>query len=88
MSLSVYYEDSKACDACSDLFSEVSLHAQLCFSMLLQRLDLGLFYVKERILELFTDCSVFKVADVGFRPLNSEPNDVAFFLYGMDGHGK
>jgi hypothetical protein len=88
ISLSVYYEDSKAYDARSNLFSAVCIHAQLCFSMLLQRLGLGLFYVKERVLELFTDCSVLKVVDVGCRRLNSERVDVAFFLHGTDGHGE
>jgi len=88
MSLSIYYEDSEACDARSNLFSAVRVHAQLHFSMPLQRLNLGLFRMKQRLLELLSDCSVSNVAGVGCRLLNSALVDVAFFLYGMDGHGK
>ena len=88
MSLSVYYEDSQACDARGNLFSAVSVHAQLRFSMLLKRVDLGLFYMKQPSFELFSECSILKVADVGCRLLNSACFDVAFFLYGMGGHGK
>ena len=88
MSLSFYHEDSKACDARSNLFSAVSIHAQLRFSMPPQRLDLRLFCMKQPSFELFSECSILKVADVGYRLLNSSCVDVAFFLYGMDGHGK
>ena len=88
MSLSVYHEDSKAYDARSNLFSAVSIHAQVRFSMPPQRLDLCLFCMKQPSFELFSECSILKVADVGCRLLNSTCTDVAFFLYGMDGHGK
>ena len=88
MSLSVFYKDSKACNARSNVFSAVSIHAQLRFSMRLQGLDLGLFCLKQPSFELFSECSILKVADVGCRLLNSSCVDVAFFLYGMDGHGK
>ena len=88
MSLSVCYEDSKACDARSNLFSAVSIHAQLRFSMPPQRLDLRLFCMKQLSFELFSECRILKMADVGYRLLKSELVDVAFFLYGMDGHGK
>ena len=88
MSLSVYCEDSKACDARSKLFLAASIHAQVRFSMLLQGLDLGLFCLKQPSFELFSEWRILKVADVGCRLLNSERVDVAFFLYGMDGHGK
>ena len=88
MSLSVYYEESKTCDARSSMFSAVCIHAQVCFSMHPQGLDLCLFWVKQPSFELFSECSILKVADVGCRLLNSTCTDVAFFLYGMDGHGK
>ena len=88
MSLNVYYEDSEACDARSKLFSAVSVHAQVRFSMPPQRLELGLFCLKPPSFELFSECSILKVADVGYRLLKSERVDVAFFLYGMDEYGK
>ncbi len=88
MSLSVCYEDSKACDARSNLFSAVCIHSQVRFSMPPQRLGLGLFCLKQSSFELFSECSILSVADVGCRLLKSERVDVAFFLYGMDGHGK
>ena len=88
MSLSVYYEDSKACDARSNLFSAVRIHAQVRFSMLLQRLDLCLFCMNHPSFELFSEWRILRVADVGCRLLNSACIDVAFFLYGMNGHGK
>ncbi len=53
MSLDVYLEDSKACDARSNPFSAVSVHAQLRFSMPLQRLNLDLFCMKQPSFELF-----------------------------------
>ena len=88
MSLSFYHEDSKACDARSNLFSAVSIHSQLCFSMLLQGLDLCLFCLKQHSLEFFSEWRILKVADVGCRLLNSAGVDVAVFIYGVDGHGK
>ena len=88
MSLSVYHEASKTCDARSKLFSAVSIYSQLCFSMLLQGLDLRLFCMKQPSFELFSEWLILKVPDVGCRLLNSERVDVAFFLFGMDGHGK
>jgi hypothetical protein len=88
MSLSVYHEDSKACDSRSNLFSAVCIHAQMRFSMPPQRLDLCLFCMKQPSFELFSEWRILNVADVGCRLLNSARVDVAFFLYGMDGHGK
>ncbi len=88
MSLSVYYEDSKTYYTRSNLFSAVSVHAQLRFSMPLHKLNLDVFCVKQRLLEVFSGCSVLKVTGVGCRLLNSKRVDVAFFLFGMDGHGK
>ena len=88
MSLSICHEDSQVCDARSNVFLAVSIHAQLRFSMPPKRLDLCLFYMKQRVLEFFSEYRILSVADVGCRLLKSACTDVAFFLFGVDGHGK
>ena len=88
MSLSVYYADFEAYAARGKLFSAASIHAQVRFSMPPQSLDLGLFCIKQPSFELFSEWRILSVADVGCRLLKSACTDVAFFLFGVDGHGK